>query len=681
MRSVWFAAVTVLTVAQAASCLAAEGFYRTRRDADGRWWMVDPAGCDTLAIGVDHVRHMGWWCEATNRKEYEEANLRKFGSREVWETNTLARLRDWGFNLLGVGHDESLRHRGLAHGEILHLGDGFARSGEGRAICPNPHGIPSTAFPDVFHPDFPDWCRRRAAEVCGPLRNDCDLVGYFLDNELCWWGLRGDPPTGLFETVSLMPETSPARKALDAFVASRGDCRDFETKRAFLRLCAKRYFEITTAAVRAADPNHLILGCRFANLDGGADLCVWEEAGRACDIVSFNCYAWADLDRHALFFNGLAGSPRIRKMWDDAYRAAGKPLLVTEWSFPALDAGLPCTNGAGQRLRTQAERAEASDLFARSLLASPYMVGYVYFMWLDQPKEGITRAFPENSNYGLLSGSGEPHREVIEALKTVQLKARQAHRAPYPDERTVPPAAETVAADALRDLRAGVRSDAVVTFQRTGEAYRISDGAGLVLSGAIGGEIFSSVEAEGVKVGRFTSMLCVRDGDCRWLDARRVTAVAWRAAPDGRSGSLDVTVEGGEGGLLFETSLAISVVAGTGKFVCHLTGIRNRGKIPLDVVSFFFREYPDFTPGPSIDPPADWIWKGVPGAKWVADDGRVYGGESRSSAVRKFRYFRIGDAALPDAEFALPGAERYAAGESRAFDGRIWMVAYARKVK
>lgn len=668
-----------LAVANASVGAGDGGFYRTRSDIDGRWWMVDPAGHDTLMIGVDHVRHMGWWCEATNRKEYEEANVRRFGTRERWESDTLSRLRDWGFNLLGVGHDGSLRHRGLAHGEILHLGDGFVRSGKDRAICPNPNGIPSTAFPDVFHPDFPDWCRRQARKVCVPMKDDRDLLGYFLDNELCWWGLRGDPPTGLFETVSAMPEGSPAWKALEKFVSERGGLRDFETKRAFLRLCAKRYFEITTAAVRAADPNHLILGCRFANLDGAADLCVWEEAGKTCDVVSFNCYAWADLDRHAVFFNGLAGSPRIRQMWDDVHHAAQKPLMVTEWSFPALDVGLPCSNGAGQRMRTQAERAEASELFARSLLASPYMIGYVYFMWLDQPKEGITRAFPENSNYGLVSGTGKVHKELVDALGPIQRDAVRLHRAPYPAERDVSPPAEVRADEAFRMLKSAARSGCAVDFRRMGNAYRISDGAGLVLSGTIGGEVFSSVEMEGEKVGRFTSMLCVRDGECRWLDARRVTAVSWEPSSDGRIGTLHVKAEGGEGECRFETSLAVSVVAGCGKFLCALTGVRNLGAHPLDVVSFFFREYPAFRPGLSLDPPAGWVWKGVPGSRWVSAKGLVYGGESRSQLVRKFRYFMIGDAALPDAEFALPENGKYAVGESRMFDGRIWMLAYVER--
>ena len=46
--------------------------------------------------------------------------------------------------------------------------------------------------------------------------------------------------------------TDPARAAFFA------DCDEFAA------LTAERYFDMTIAAIKAADPNHLVLGCRFA---------------------------------------------------------------------------------------------------------------------------------------------------------------------------------------------------------------------------------------------------------------------------------------------------------------------------------------------------------------------------------------------------------------------------------
>jgi hypothetical protein len=30
----------------------------------------------------------------------------------------------------------------------------------------------------------------------------------------------------------------------------------------------------------------------------------------------------------------------------------------------------------------------------------PFLIGYDYFMWVDEPASGISTSFPEDSNYG-----------------------------------------------------------------------------------------------------------------------------------------------------------------------------------------------------------------------------------------------------------------------------------------
>ena len=99
---------------------------------------------------------------------------------------------------------------------------------------------------------------------------------------------------------------------------------------------------------------------------------------------------------------------------------AGKPLIVTEWSFVALDSGLPCMHGAGQRFFTQRERAEATSIFARTLYALPCCAGYVYFKWSDQPAFGRKSEKSENSNYGLVDANDDPWPEQVAALAAIQ---------------------------------------------------------------------------------------------------------------------------------------------------------------------------------------------------------------------------------------------------------------------
>ncbi len=86
----------------------------------------------------------------------------------------------------------------------------------------------------------------------------------------------------------------------------------------------------------------------------------------------------------------------------------------------ALDSGLPCLRGVGKRFDTQAERAWATALYARSVLSSPWVIGYDYFMWVDMPAKGISFRFPEDSNYGLVREDGTAYAEITQAFAAIQ---------------------------------------------------------------------------------------------------------------------------------------------------------------------------------------------------------------------------------------------------------------------
>ena len=214
--------------------------------------------------------------------------------------------------------------------------------------------------------------------------------------------MRGAQDTGLFDAVAKLPETHSAKIAQRAFLAEKGVTGEpsAEVKLAFLKRAADLYFRISSEAIRRHDPNHLVMGARFAGL-GGAHPAVWEASGRYCDVVTFNCYPWADLDRNVVLTERGGNAKRITEAFTEQYGYVKRPMLVTEWSFPALDSGLPCTGGAGQRFQTQALRTQATELFAKTMLSLPFLVGYDYFMWVDEPPEGISEAFPELRHFRL----------------------------------------------------------------------------------------------------------------------------------------------------------------------------------------------------------------------------------------------------------------------------------------
>ena len=437
---------------------------------EGLWWAIDPLGRGFVPLGVEHVTYHGSWCETLGYAPYGRHNDSKYASRDEWEDETLGRLRSWRFNVLTAGSSPKLFHRGLAHTRFVSVGSLLARMGDPFDITPN-EGRPCSAFPNVFHPDFEAYCAYRAREVCGPYAGDPWLFGYFLDNELAWWG-RGALDTGLFDATMGKAATHTAKAALRDFLHDRydGDVAALnaawgaqfesfdaimhlpaldgahrekvtEDKRAFLALIAERYFGTITRAIRAVDPDHMILGCRFAG--GRASDVVWRAAGRHCEVLTLNYYGSVDIDQCVATGTMPDGrTAPLPEVLERFHELGGRPMMVTEWSFPALDSGLPCTNGAGQRFRTQAERARASDVYARTILGMPFMIGYDYFMWPDEPALGITSVFPENSNYGLVSGTGVPYEQLAAVLSRINAEAGGLRRqGPYQ-----PPAAHAPAA-------------------------------------------------------------------------------------------------------------------------------------------------------------------------------------------------------------------------------------------
>ena len=423
---------------------AATGFFRTERRGE-RWWLVDPRGRAFYALGTDHCRYGGHWCQALGYAPYGRNNDAKYESREEWADQTVERLTSWGFNLVGAGNGPEVRYKGLAHTGFVSFGSTFSSYDD---IVPRVHW---TGFPNVFSPKWPRFCDRQAAAAVGHNRNDPWLFGYFLDNELEWYG-KSHREEGLFDDAMLKPADHTAKRALvDYLRALHGtvgalneawgtELESFEDilarealtgpnleqvradKLGFARLVAELYFKHTTEALRKHAPDHLILGCRFA---GNAPAGIWDIAGKYCDIVSFNYYGRVDMER------GTA--PGHVERFTSYYEQAGKPLMITEWSFPALDSGLPCKHGAGMRVDTQAQKAECFRIYQEMFLRLPFMVGSNYFMWVDEPALGISDTFPEDSNYGLVNEQDEVYEELTQMATRVHATAYALHNGDYPE--------------------------------------------------------------------------------------------------------------------------------------------------------------------------------------------------------------------------------------------------------
>lgn len=430
--------------------LSGSGFFRVA-EQNGVFWLVDPDGGRFLSKGVNTVRFDQDQIGQTDRVPYAEACRAKYGSLQAWRAAAADRLANWHFNTVACWSDERVAGAGerpLAFAPTAELGASFRLHRH------------DEVFPDVFDPEFFAHVRSRARARCAERRNEPGLLGTFIDNELYWspdW--RGTdelltlflnlPPRragrlaaitqlqahyrdisqfnavwrtaarswdelGKIERVVVPFTRMPPSAANDALEiranladpAREAFCADCD---AFVAVVADRYFEMCVAAIKAADPNHLVIGSRFGYQPPRG---VIAAAGRHLDVISFNCYAY---DPGAVI---------------DAYAATGKPCLITEFSFRGDDSGLPNTNGAGPRVATQRERAGAFEGYVVTALSKPNVVGYHWFEHADQPREG--RFDGENSNFGTVTIEDKVYQELTDTMTRLNGAAERIHAAAVP---------------------------------------------------------------------------------------------------------------------------------------------------------------------------------------------------------------------------------------------------------
>lgn len=631
------------------------GFFHVEQ-IDGKWWGIDPLGRGFVFCGVQSANYRGVYSEFTKRANYKNWND-AHGGHGPWRKRTLQRLKGWGFNFLGQGCEGSLEHAGLCHAHQIAMGRHFADDdGPAEYAIAHSGGSDCRSMPDMFHPDFPAWCRIFCERRVAPYRDDPWTVGWFIDNELSWRG-TGDLVNGFFDQVAALPDSRPAKKALVAFLAGRKPTH--ELKNAFSLMAARKYFEVTSAAIRAADPNHMVLGCRFAGLYSAGDP-AWKAAGEFCDVVSVNIYPWTDPERN-LISEARGNSELMREVLAARQALCGKPMMVTEWSFRALDTGHPNTCGAGQVFRTQAERTHAVEMFLPELFSDPSVVGHVFFRWVDQPPEGIRPQNGEDGNYGLVSEHDEPYplTEVftrvhadLKALKESKpLKAR-------------PRPADTIDMNAVlnKKMAAPIRAVDRVKDGR----YHLENGAGFRLAGSVGSKwLFSDVRLVSREMGRIRFVVCRQVGEDRnWMSTTNTVCAASRKNDDG-SVEMQLEAIGGDKKCAFSAKFIFTVWPGRNWARMRLLEVTNTGKTPFLWDRCYFHQIAAFEPLENAIKPTRTFWNGPVAAGWLAEDGRWEAAVSYVDGSH-FYYALLGEKKIqhPDAAFYPEKMFTLAAGET-----------------
>ncbi len=394
---------------------------------DGKYWFM--RGDDKfLALGVNVVNPV----DATPKpdgKYYKVLSTKYNGDLAAWAKDAEARLRSWNFNTAaGWSQDYLYQNIPLYHTRVLNLG---------------PWGTRDSRLIDVFSTNYAMEVDRTAQKEVAPNASNEYLIGYFANNELPWYGEKGWPTTSdrsmLSRYMRLAPQ-APGKVKLVEFLkayykndmaAMKEDWAvtaesfdDLAKQRTIIPkaresaqavvewsgVVAEQYFKLCYEAIRRYDPNHLYLGVRFANR---AQQPVMAACGKYADVISMNIYR-----KTGVFDEALCGA--VAAM-------TGKPIMITEFSWRAMENSSGCKNsdGADVTVQTQQDRADGFRTYATTALAQPYLVGYDWFQYHDQPTSG--RFDGEDCNYGLVDIHDQPYTTLLAAITEINGRAAELH--------------------------------------------------------------------------------------------------------------------------------------------------------------------------------------------------------------------------------------------------------------
>jgi hypothetical protein len=388
------------------------GFFRTM-NIDDRWWLVDPDGHLFFSIGMDCVRHRAptkvddreeifkvvppkrgqeadFYQANANLRYGNEGNiasfmynqnqiLRNWAFTENWKNTQNRRLRKWGFNTVGNWSNRSLW---WAPDLPFVANLSFNRTGKNWQ-----------KFPDVYSDQFVQQTEVEAMQQCTRFRDEPLLIGYFTGNEERW------PHRHFIDLILNDPEPSATQTHVIEYFKKNRDTP--ETREQLTEDLARKYFQTVCDAIRKADPNHLILGIRWA---GGRAPDPVIKANDVFDVFSLN------------FYKFQPNPDQIKRL----HELTGLPIVIGEFHFGSAGRGYAPSL---VQVKDQYERGVAYQYYVEQAASMPMIIGTHYFQYLDQPVTG--RFDGENYLFGFVNQQDIPYQEMIK-------HARETHQQIYP---------------------------------------------------------------------------------------------------------------------------------------------------------------------------------------------------------------------------------------------------------
>jgi hypothetical protein len=406
--------------------LSATGHFRTEK-LDGRWWLVDPQGYLFFSVGACLAGHTaetvinqkrldaGFFAFLPDASDYLRWEGRKTrGDREFanfpamncqrmfspkWKTRNRdgihTRMRAWGVNTLAAWSDPALaKDRRTPYTLVASIW--WQDTGHRKFPAP---------FRDDYEADL-----RQALQRSDWAKDDPYCLGVFIGNELEWpdritpllfelpkghstkaWAARRmqekyrrlDALNTAWKTTNSAWDTVLTGDPKRISAAARNDLESL-----YLEFTTT-FFKRSKAALQAALPNTLYLGCRTHR---GPNVLGRGALGHV-DVFSVNVY-----DNQVRSWQVPPG--------------ADIPIMASEFHFGAVDRGVPSPGLSGSW--DQRQRGLAFAHYLASALVEPRFVGVHWFQWIDQSAAG--RQDRENHQCGFVDVTGRAYPEFVDLV-------------------------------------------------------------------------------------------------------------------------------------------------------------------------------------------------------------------------------------------------------------------------
>jgi len=424
----------------------------------GNWWFIDPAGKPFVSLGVNHIEPhlwMGPYNLQHTLKRYGEDFVLPDGrfnpagdAARKWIHAQVERANELGFNTFAKHTHPSIpsslysdRVFYVASLETAPLGRWRRNKGE-------------SPMPDVFSDDFASHLKSVVADACCEHAGNSNLLGYlFVD--VPNWETNQVPGTKendvmiypWINTIVRLAEYSAGKRAwIDHLKARYPDADsaarswgiptspaygisweylarlnswftpvDRERTRAdlegFMGTIADRWYGLHHDAIRAKDPNHLILGDK-SRVDHFRDWLV-PVLKKYVDVVLIQSYNHFSMDR---------------EITDWIYEQTGKPILNGDGSFgyPNPHQQKYSVKGFRSNAKTVEEVAAMYRDYLETAISRPYYVGWHHCGFLEQ-WDGSERGDVNSNENGFLDPFENEYTAWTDLIRQTNGRAHTLH--------------------------------------------------------------------------------------------------------------------------------------------------------------------------------------------------------------------------------------------------------------